>query len=41
MQTLVEDGIVFARSAHGIGEAPCRTDLDALLERDGLIGPAG
>ncbi len=31
MQTLVEDGLVYARSAHGITESPCRTDLDALL----------
>ena len=31
MQMLVEEGIVYASSAHGLREAPCRTDLDALL----------
>jgi signal transduction histidine kinase len=31
MQTLVEEGIAYARNAHGVAEAPCRTDLDALL----------
>lgn len=31
MQMLVEEGIVYARNAHGIRETPCRTDLDALL----------
>lgn len=31
MQTLVEEGIAYARDASGLREAPCRTDLDALL----------
>ncbi|WP_061946602.1 ATP-binding protein [Collimonas pratensis] len=31
MQALVEEGIAYARNAQGITEAPCRTDLDALL----------
>lgn len=32
MQALVEQGIAYARSAHEVSEAPCRTDLDALLD---------
>ncbi len=32
MQMLVEEGIAYARNAHGISEAVCRTDLDALLD---------
>lgn len=32
MQALVEQGIAYARSAHEITEAPCRTDLVALLD---------
>ncbi|MGZ3239248.1 MAG: ATP-binding protein [Burkholderiaceae bacterium] len=32
MQMLVEEGIAYARDAQGITEAPCRTDLDALLD---------
>ena len=32
MQMLVEEGIAYARNAQGIGEAMCRTDLDALLD---------
>ncbi|UMR28870.1 ATP-binding protein [Massilia sp. MB5] len=31
MQMLVEEGIAYARNAHGLNETPCRTDLDALL----------
>jgi signal transduction histidine kinase len=31
MQMLVEEGIAYARNAHGLVEAPCRVDLDALL----------
>jgi len=31
MQMLVEEGIAYARNAHGLTEAPCRVDLDALL----------
>jgi signal transduction histidine kinase len=32
MQALVEEGIAYARSAQGITELPCRTDLYALLD---------
>lgn len=32
MQNLVEEGITFARSAQRSEEAPCRVDVDALLE---------
>jgi len=32
MQLLVEDGIAYARDGQGVTEAPCRTDLDALLD---------
>ncbi|HKU98084.1 MAG TPA: HAMP domain-containing sensor histidine kinase [Vineibacter sp.] len=32
MQTLVREGIAYARSAHGEAERPCRVDLDALLD---------
>lgn len=32
MQNLVEEGIAFARSAQRSEEAPCRVDVDALLE---------
>lgn len=31
MQVMVEQGIAYARSAHSVSEAACRTDLDALL----------
>lgn len=31
MHMLVKEGIAYARNAHGIAEAPCRTNLDALL----------
>nr|WP_305089040.1 ATP-binding protein [Massilia sp. YIM B04103] len=31
MQMLVEEGIAYARNAHGLNETPRRTDLDALL----------
>ncbi len=32
MQMLVQDGIAYARDGQGIAEAPCRLDLDALLD---------
>ncbi len=32
MQMLVEDSIAYARDGHGIMEADCRVDLDALLD---------
>ena len=32
MQVLVEEGIAYARSAHSVNEAPCRVDIDALLD---------
>lgn len=32
MQALVEQGIAYARSTKDVTEAPCRTDLDALLD---------
>ena len=32
MQMLVEQGLAYARSAQDVTEAPCRTDLDALLD---------
>ena len=32
MQALVQEGIAYARSAHGEAEAPVRVDLDALLD---------
>ena len=32
MQAMVEEGIAYARSMHGASEAPCRIDLDALLD---------
>ncbi|MDR7047948.1 signal transduction histidine kinase [Duganella sp. 3397] len=32
MQTLVRDGIAYARTLHGAAELPCRLDLDSLLE---------
>lgn len=31
MQMLVEEGLAYARDAQGLTEAPCRTNLDALL----------
>jgi signal transduction histidine kinase len=31
MRSLVHEGVGYARSLHGAGEAPCRLDLDALL----------
>jgi signal transduction histidine kinase len=32
MQLLVEDGIAYARDGQGVTEAPCKIDLDALLD---------
>jgi len=32
MQALVEEGIAYARTAHGLTETPCRVDLDSLVE---------
>jgi signal transduction histidine kinase len=32
MQTLVEEGLAYARSAHGVEEAVCTVDLHALLD---------
>ncbi len=32
MQMLVEEGLAYARDAQGLTEAPCRTNLDALLD---------
>jgi signal transduction histidine kinase len=32
MQILVRDGIAYARDGQGVTEAPCRIDLDALLD---------
>lgn len=32
MQALVQEGITYARDGQGITEAPCRIDLDALLD---------
>lgn len=52
MQALVQEGIAYARSAHGAAEVPMRVDLDAMLDslvcdwRDGghavsLVGQVG
>ncbi|WP_116138481.1 ATP-binding protein [Trinickia diaoshuihuensis] len=32
MENLVKEGVTYARSLHGASEAPCRVDLDALLD---------
>lgn len=32
METLVREGVVYARTLHGAAEAPCRVDIDALLD---------
>jgi signal transduction histidine kinase len=32
METLVREGLVYARTLHGTAEAPCRVDVDALLQ---------
>lgn len=32
MENLVREGLVYARTLHGTAEAPCRVDLDALLD---------
>lgn len=32
MENLVREGLVYARTLHGTAEAPCRVDVDALLE---------
>lgn len=32
METLVREGVTYARTLHGAAEAPCKVDLDALLE---------
>ncbi len=32
MQALVQEGIAYVRGVHGVTEAPCRTDLHALLD---------
>lgn len=32
MQALVRDGVAYARTLHGTEEAPCRIDLDSMLE---------
>lgn len=32
METLVKEGVTYARTLHGTVEAPCRIDLDALLD---------
>ncbi|ALS61597.1 ATP-binding protein [Pandoraea norimbergensis] len=32
METLVKEGVTYARTLHGASEAPCKVDLDALLE---------
>jgi signal transduction histidine kinase len=36
MQTLVKEGVTYARTMHGTAEPPCRVDPDALL--DSLVG---
>ncbi|NML59844.1 HAMP domain-containing protein [Massilia sp. RP-1-19] len=32
METLVREGVVYARTLHGSTEAPCKVDIDALLD---------
>ncbi|SMG02336.1 ATP-binding protein [Burkholderia singularis] len=32
MENLVREGVTYARTLHGVAEAPCRIDLDALLD---------
>jgi len=32
METLVKEGVTYARTLHGTAEAPCRIDADALLD---------
>lgn len=32
MESLVKEGVTYARSLHGANEPPCRVDLDALLD---------
>ncbi|VVD61651.1 ATP-binding protein [Pandoraea anhela] len=32
MESLVKEGITYARTLHGASEAPCKVDLDALLD---------